>query len=222
MAWPRGTAAPTSSPPTTCWRTCLTCLASSYRLRRHPRKPEGVATFEFPHLLNLIRHVQFDTIYHEHFSYLSLLVVERVLAAAGLRAFDVEQLPTHGGSLRLYCCLGAASHAEQPRLAQVRTLEAEAGLTRPETYDAMGPKVATVVESFEKLRGRRRNPAAAALRRHTARRRRATPFLNACGITPSDDLVRVPTVAPRQAWWQAAARQPSAGGGARDARGGVP
>jgi SAM-dependent methyltransferase len=149
-------------------------------------KPEGIATFEFPHLLNLIRHVQFDTIYHEHFSYLSLLVVERVLAAAGLRAFDVEQLPTHGGSLRLYCCLGAASHAEQPRLAQLRTLEAEAGLTRPETYDAMGPKVATVVESFrnfvavQKSSGRRLAAYGAAAKGNT--------FLNACGITPSDIL----------------------------------
>ena len=73
---------------------------------------EGVATFEFPHLLNLIRDVQFDTIYHEHFSYLSLIAVEAVFAACGLRAFDVEELPTHGGSLRLYACRAGAAHRE--------------------------------------------------------------------------------------------------------------
>ena len=66
--------------------------------------PEGVATFEFPHLLSLLQLVQFDTIYHEHFSYLSLLVVEHVLRDAGLRVFDVECLPTHGGSLRVFAC----------------------------------------------------------------------------------------------------------------------
>src|SRR4029078_2782184 len=68
---------------------------------RHVLKPQGVLTFEFPHLLNLIEKVQFDTIYHEHYSYLSLLAVEQVLAANGLRVFDVELLATHGGSLRL-------------------------------------------------------------------------------------------------------------------------
>src|SRR5262245_21327834 len=70
--------------------------------------PQGVATFEFPHLLNLIDQVQFDTIYHEHFFYLSLLVVERIMASAGLRIFDVDELATHGGSLRVYACHEAA------------------------------------------------------------------------------------------------------------------
>lgn len=63
---------------------------------------DGVATFEFPHLLNLVRERQFDTIYHEHYSYLSLLAVERVFRSNGLSVFDVEELPTHGGSLRVY------------------------------------------------------------------------------------------------------------------------
>jgi SAM-dependent methyltransferase len=65
-------------------------------------KPNGVATFEFPHLLNLIEQAQFDTIYHEHYSYLSLTAIERVFAANGLSVFDVEEIPTHGGSLRVY------------------------------------------------------------------------------------------------------------------------
>ncbi len=67
-------------------------------------KPDGVVTMEFPHLLRLIEHNQFDTIYHEHFSYLSLLAVEQVFARAGLKLFDVEELPTHGGSIRIFAC----------------------------------------------------------------------------------------------------------------------
>lgn len=73
-------------------------------------KPGGTITLEFPHLLELIAHVQFDTIYHEHFSYLSLLAVERIFNAAGLRIFDVSKLETHGGSLRVFGC-----HTDDPR-----------------------------------------------------------------------------------------------------------
>ena len=85
--------------------------------------PEGVATFEFPHLLSLLEQVQFDTIYHEHFSYLSLLVVEHVLRDAGLRVFDVECLPTHGGSLRVFACHAAC----EPRAAAGPRRSARAG-----------------------------------------------------------------------------------------------
>ncbi|OZB38511.1 MAG: SAM-dependent methyltransferase [Acidiphilium sp. 34-60-192] len=74
-------------------------------------KPAGVATFEFPHLLRQIEETQFDTIYHEHFSYLSLHVVQRLFQAHGLSIFDVEELPTHGGSLRVFACLKAAVYA---------------------------------------------------------------------------------------------------------------
>lgn len=66
--------------------------------------PGGIITMEFPHLMRLVEHSQFDTIYHEHFSYLSLVTVQRIFAAQGLRLFDVEELPTHGGSLRIYAC----------------------------------------------------------------------------------------------------------------------
>jgi len=65
-------------------------------------KPAGVATFEFPHLLRLVTENQFDTIYHEHYSYLSLTAVKRIFEYNGLSVFDVEELPTHGGSLRVY------------------------------------------------------------------------------------------------------------------------
>ncbi len=107
-------------------------------------KTEGVWTIEFPHLLNLIKLVQFDTIYHEHYSYLSLLFVERLLASHGLRAFDVEAYPTHGGSLRVFCCHLGASYEPTAGLAVMRAQEASAGLGTPEAYDDFGPRVAKV------------------------------------------------------------------------------
>src|ERR1700709_897899 len=81
-------------------------------------KPEGVATFEFPHLVELVTNAQFDTIYHEHYSYLSLHAVTRIFAANGLAIFDVEQLPTHGGSLRVYAQRSDyGAHSPSPRIA---------------------------------------------------------------------------------------------------------
>ncbi|GAB7125670.1 methyltransferase C-terminal domain-containing protein [Silvimonas sp. JCM 19000] len=94
----------------------------------------GTWTIEFPHLFNLLRHSQFDTIYHEHFSYLSLLAVEHVLGAAGLRAYDVEALPTHGGSLRIYACHAHAAFAETEALIAMRAEEEEAGLNTAAAY----------------------------------------------------------------------------------------
>jgi hypothetical protein len=99
-------------------------------------KPEGVVTLEFPHLMRLIEHTQFDTVYHEHFSYLSLGVVRRIFAAAGLRVWDVEELPTHGGSLRVYGCRTEAARAQTARVANLLEREAAAGLTRLDTYAA--------------------------------------------------------------------------------------
>ncbi len=97
-------------------------------------KPDGVFTVEFPHLLRTIEGVQFDTIYHEHFTYLSLLAVERVLARQGLRVFDVEELPTHGGSLRVFACHDAAGHAVTGGVAKTRADEVAAGLDRADGY----------------------------------------------------------------------------------------
>jgi SAM-dependent methyltransferase len=104
-------------------------------------KPQGVASFEFPHLLRQIEGLQFDTIYHEHYAYLSLMAVERVFAAAGLRVFDVETLPTHGGSLRVFACRPEAAQPEGPDLAAVRAAEAAAGLGTPAPYRAFGERV---------------------------------------------------------------------------------
>ncbi|WP_432240067.1 methyltransferase domain-containing protein [Herbaspirillum robiniae] len=90
--------------------------------------PQGMVTVECPHLLNLIAQSQFDTIYHEHFSYLSLVAVERVMRAQGLRVVDVEELPTHGGSLRIYAChIGAAIEAT-PAVAAMLARERAFGL----------------------------------------------------------------------------------------------
>ena len=107
-------------------------------------KPEGVATFEFPHLLRLMRDSQFDTIYHEHFSYLSLHVVRRILAGVGLRVFDVAALPTHGGSLRVFACHAAAGHAGEPGVAAVLAEEAAFGLEAPEVYRDFARQVVAV------------------------------------------------------------------------------
>jgi SAM-dependent methyltransferase len=105
-------------------------------------KPQGVITMEFPHLMRLMEQNQFDTIYHEHFSYLSFFTVEKIFAAHGLTLFDVEELPTHGGSLRIY-----ARHAEDsskpidPRVIELRTREESAGYNRLETYSRFAEQV---------------------------------------------------------------------------------
>jgi len=106
-------------------------------------KPTGVLTMEFPHLLHLLAETQFDTIYHEHFSYFSLLAVQRILDHHGLAVFDVEELPTHGGSLRVFAC-----HSEQKRPAAssveaVLAAERAAGLDRLDTYRSFGAAVRT-------------------------------------------------------------------------------
>jgi SAM-dependent methyltransferase len=104
--------------------------------------PGGVITIEFPHLLKLINHNQFDTIYHEHFSYFSFLTTEAIFAAHELVLFDVEELPTHGGSLRIY-----ARHRDDPskpvtdRVAALRATEVDEGLDRIEAYGRFGERV---------------------------------------------------------------------------------
>jgi SAM-dependent methyltransferase len=103
--------------------------------------PGGVATLEFPHLLRLIEDGEFDTIYHEHFSYFSLQTVERVFAAHGLELFDVEELPTHGGSLRIYARTAGDGNAAGPRVLELRAVEREAGLGEIETYSRFEERV---------------------------------------------------------------------------------
>ena len=95
----------------------------------------GVITMEFPHLMRLIERNQFDTIYHEHFSYLSFIAVRRIFAHHGLALFDVEELPTHGGSLRIYACHeGDECHPVGPRVDDLLAREREAGYEALATY----------------------------------------------------------------------------------------
>lgn len=91
-------------------------------------KPAGVITLEFPHLLRMIEDAQFDTAYHEHFSYLSLTCVRRIFATAGLMLWDLEELPTHGGSLRIYGCHAEAGREESPAVRRMLLAEDRAGL----------------------------------------------------------------------------------------------
>jgi 2-polyprenyl-3-methyl-5-hydroxy-6-metoxy-1,4-benzoquinol methylase len=112
-------------------------------------KPQGVATFEFPHLLRLIAENQFDTIYHEHFSYLSLIAVDRILAANGLSVFDVEKLPTHGGSLRVYAQRSdTSSRPIGTGVADLLEREAAAGMTRDDGYRGFQEKTNRVKDDF--------------------------------------------------------------------------
>ncbi|MDA8250031.1 MAG: class I SAM-dependent methyltransferase [Rhodospirillales bacterium] len=104
-------------------------------------KPEGVVTLEFPHLARLIAGNQFDTIYHEHFSYFSLAAVESLFVAHGMRLFDVEELWTHGGSLRIYGCHAAAARATEASVARLRAAEGDAGLRDLATYAAFAERV---------------------------------------------------------------------------------
>jgi SAM-dependent methyltransferase len=97
-------------------------------------KPGGTITLEFPHVMRLIEHTQFDTVYHEHFSYLSLYTVNRIFQAAGLRVWDVEELPTHGGSARVYGCHQADSRPTTEAVETLLRSEAEAGLQTLSPY----------------------------------------------------------------------------------------
>jgi SAM-dependent methyltransferase len=104
--------------------------------------PAGTLTVEIPHIQNLIESVQFDTIYHEHFSYYSLHSMERVLAAHGLRIWDVEKIPTHGGSLRFWIVRDGDSRLVESRVQQLRDEERQRGLTTLPIYQGFQKKVA--------------------------------------------------------------------------------
>jgi SAM-dependent methyltransferase len=143
-------------------------------------RPDGVFTAEFPHLLNLIEGVQFDTIYHEHFTYLSLLAVERIFHRHGLRVFDVEEISTHGGSLRLFACHESDQRNELSGVAAVRDKEKRAHLDRLDGYQGFARRVEAVRQGLiafvEKAADGRRMVAAygAAAKGNT--------LLNACHI----------------------------------------
>ncbi len=145
-------------------------------------KSNGIITFEFPHIINLLREVQFDTIYHEHFSYLSLKAVEYILINNKLRVFDVEQLNTHGGSLRVYVChYDNNINKESEYVNKVRELEIKYGINNINTYTNFQEKVCKVkndiLEFFvdAKRKGKKIICYGAAAKGNT--------LLNYCGIT---------------------------------------
>lgn len=105
-------------------------------------KPAGVITMEFPHLLQLVEQNQFDTIYHEHFSYFSFIAVERVFARHGMKLFDVEELQTHGGSLRIYVCHdGDTTKPVETQAKELKSREETIGFGNLSHYLSFGPRV---------------------------------------------------------------------------------
>jgi len=156
-------------------------------------KPGGTVTLEFPHLLNLIQLNQFDTVYHEHYSYLSLYTVQRIFAAAGLRVYDVDQLPTHGGSLRVYGCHADSGQTESEQVNIVLDAEEGAGLrglTVYQTFQSHADKVKNDLLAFlveQKRQGKRVAAYGAAAKGNT--------LLNYAGVKP-DLLAFVCDAAP--------------------------
>ena len=110
--------------------------------------PNGTATFEFPHLLQLLEQNYFDTIYHEHFSYLSLGAVARIFRTAGLAVVDVEELPTHGGSLRVHARQAGSGASVSPRVTEFLAREQKAGLEDASVYSAFQPRISRLADAF--------------------------------------------------------------------------
>ncbi len=157
---------------------------------------DGVLTMEFPHLLRLIEDVQFDTIYHEHYSYFSLLVVERVFARHGLKLFDVEELPTHGGSLRIFAGRSdGPDRGESDGLKSVRASESQAQLDKVDIYTSFQPRVEAVREGLQKFlklaadNGQQVAAYGAAAKGNT--------LLNFCGVT-ANQISFVADVSPHK------------------------
>lgn len=145
-------------------------------------KPDGVATFEFPHLLQMVKKNQFDTAYHEHYSYLSLTTVQNIFARNGLAVFDVEALPTHGGSLRVYAQQkGAGSHHVSPAVGEMLSAEKRLGMITTSFYRDMQVRADNIKHSLlsflEKIKKQGKTVAAygAAAKGNT--------LINYCGIT---------------------------------------
>ena len=145
-------------------------------------KPEGVATLEFPHLLNLIRELQFDTVYHEHFSYFSLIAFTEALRRNGLYAWKVDEVPVHGGSLRACCAKAGSGRAIDASVAKVLADEIAAGLNQIDAYAGMPPNVDALCRDFlaflcrEKAKGATIAGYGAAAKGNT--------FLNYYGVKP--------------------------------------
>ena len=155
-------------------------------------EPAGTATIEFPHLLKLIEHVEFDTIYHEHFSYISLHAIERVFARHGLRIYEAEELPTHGGSLRIFAAHAARAGLEDSaRLRALREREAAAGLGELGTYLRFAERVELCRQSLIQFLARAKREGRTVAAYGAAAK--GNTLLNFCNVGPDD----IPLVADR-------------------------
>jgi SAM-dependent methyltransferase len=143
-------------------------------------KPEGVATFEFPHLFQLICGAQFDTIYHEHYSYLSLFAVEKILKTNGLEVFDVEELETHGGSLRVYAKLLGSARKIESTVSALINKEIDAGINSSDFYEGFQERIIHIKNEFNRflLEAQDRGEAVAAY----GAAAKGNTLLNYCGI----------------------------------------
>jgi SAM-dependent methyltransferase len=148
-------------------------------------KPAGSVTVEFPHLLELIEQVEFDTIYHEHYSYFSLYALERVFSRHGLKIYDVERLSTHGGSLRIFASHSARQDLEDSAsLREVRAREAAAGLADLSTYLRFAQRVEECRRALLGfIAGAKRDGKSVAAYGAAAK---GNTLLNFCGLTPAD------------------------------------
>jgi SAM-dependent methyltransferase len=160
-------------------------------------KPEGVVSIEVPHLLRMIEGTEFDTIYHEHFSYFSLLAARSALARVGLRVFDVEELPTHGGSLRLWVSRDAAAARwpESPSVEGVLAQEQAAGLDTVEGYSGFAPRVRTLLDALRRFLADTRSQRAHVAAYGAAAK--GNTLLNAAEVT-RDDVAYVVDRNPRK------------------------
>jgi SAM-dependent methyltransferase len=169
--------------------------------------PAGVATFEFPHLMRMVAENQFDTVYHEHYSYLSLTAAQRIFAANGLQVFDVEELPTHGGSLRVFAQRAAvARHAVSERVQALSMREQQAGITGPAYYAGFQAAADRVKNDFHaflieaKRQGRRVAAYGAAAKGNT--------LMNYAGVRPDLLAFVVDRNPAKQGRWMPGSRIP--------------
>ena len=172
---------------------------------------QGVVVLEFPHLEKLVEHTQFDTIYHEHYSYLSLTATQRILGAAGLDVFDVEELATHGGSLRVFAA-APGTHDTTATVGEILAREEAGGLADPETYRRFRERVDAIRRSLLDFLGQARSEGSTVAAYGAAAK--GNTLLNFAGVTAEDVLFvadrnphkqgllmpgsRIPIVAPEE------------------------
>ncbi len=145
-------------------------------------KPDGVATIEFPHLLNLIKELQFDTIYHEHYSYFSLLSISKPFERHGMYVFKIDEIPVHGGSLRVHCAKEGSGRAKDPSVEKVATDERAFGLYEFENYFGLQAKVDSLCLDFLEFLIREKKKGAKIIGYGAAAKGNA--LLNYCGVKP--------------------------------------